>query len=934
MIKFEFPGSKWWKFDFHTHTPASKDTKAWQLPANTVTPEDWLKKFMAAEIDCVAITDHNSGDWIDRLKQAYDTLSEQAKSGTNLDFRPLTLFPGVEISAHGGVHILAIFDPSKTGSTIDAVLSNSGFDVSQKGNTDLETSHSIPDILKVIHELGGIAIPAHIDCPKGLLTLQPLTLHQDLTDPHLIAVEQVQPDSEYPDLCHDQLMQMTKVLGSDCHNFRGSNVPGSCFTWVKMGTPNLLGLKLALLDGNGTSIIRSCENSIAYTPGFIPKDVITSIEVDRARYLGRNETCTLPLSPYFNTLVGGRGTGKSSFVHMLRLALQRENELDSHNSDNRPAQDFENFQKVSTKRGAVGALLPDTAIRINWLHDGQRLRIRWRPQDGNRPIVEEWLNNDWHLTASQSISYDRFPVKIFSQGQIATLSDKGRQTLLPLIDHASGADVIQQQLQEKISQLLQLGATSRSLLLKVNQITEVQRKLYEIKSKINVFSSTEHAETLKAYGKSVRQKKEIQRYIEQLYSAAHILRQCSENLLPDDWSQNLFSDANIIEHELISWRHSNDLVITELSRYINIQAEKLEKIAQNSDNCQAIINWNKNNNKINDDYLQLQDQLKKEGVSEPDAYKKLLQEAQRLQIQESFLLGVAKELDDCTVQYRNVYQELLVLRNNISQTRQNFLYTTLKNNPYVQIKVVPFGSDTDILTDELRTLLDIEDGAFANDFLSSTPKNINTGILKDWTLLSQEKNTSIEFKSMLVEKLKSILRLNNENTNNNLELSGRFKKRLQTLQEKPEFVDRVTTWFPEDDLDISYKRNNSWIPINQGSQGQRSAALLAFLLSFGEDPLILDQPEDDLDNHLIYDLIVQQIRKNKQRRQLLIATHNPNIVVNGDAEEVLVMDFKKGQCHLIESGPLQDKKVREEVCNIMEGGREALERRWKRLMKD
>ena len=932
MNKFEFPGSKWWKFDFHTHTPASKDTKAWQYPATSVTPETWLKKFMAAGIDCVAITDHNTGDWIDRLQQAYKTLTEQA--GTDPDFRPLKLFPGVEISAHGGVHILAIFDPSKKGSTIDAVLSSSGFDVSQKGSTDLETTHSIPDILRVIHDLGGIAIPAHIDCPKGLLELQPLTLLQDLSDPHIIAVEQVQPTSEYPELCNDQLMQMTKVLGSDCHNFRGSNIPGSRFTWVKMGTPNLLGLKLALLDGYGTSVIRSCEISKSYIPGSIPKDIITSIEVDNARFLGRNETCKLPLSPYFNTLVGGRGTGKSSFVHLLRLALQRMNELDSHNYDNRPAQDFENFKQIPTKRGAIGALLPDTAIRINWLHEGQRLRISWRPQDGNRPIVEEWLNNDWHSTASQSISYDRFPVKIFSQGQIATLSDKGRQTLLPLIDHASGADIIKQQLQEKISQLLQLGATSRNLLLKVNKITEVQRKLYEVKTKINVFSSTEHAETLKAYAKGVRQRKEILRYIEQLRSAAQILRISSENLLPDDWSQNSFSDDNLIEHELISWRHSNDLVITELSRYINIQADKLDKIAQGSSNCQALINWNKNNNQINEDYLKLQDQLKKEGVSEPDAYKKLLQESQQLQVQESTLLGLSKELDTCNKKYQTTYQELLLLRNKISQTRQNFLHLTLKDNPYVQIKIIPFGTDIDILTDELRSVLEIDDGAFANDFLSTTSQHTATGILKNWIALSQDKNTSIEFKSMLVKKLKSQLMFISQNSNDISDFSGRFKKKLQFLLEKPEFIDRITTWFPEDDLDISYKRNNSWIPINQGSQGQRSAALLAFLLSFGEDPLILDQPEDDLDNHLIYDLIVQQIRKNKQRRQLLIATHNPNIVVNGDAEEVLIMDFKNGQCQLVEKGTLQDEKVREEVCNVMEGGREAFERRWKRLMKD
>ncbi len=106
------------------------------------------------------------------------------------------------------------------------------------------------------------------------------------------------------------------------------------------------------------------------------------------------------------------------------------------------------------------------------------------------------------------------------------------------------------------------------------------------------------------------------------------------------------------------------------------------------------------------------------------------------------------------------------------------------------------------------------------------------------------------------------------------------------------------------------------------------------MLAFGNEPLVLDQPEDDLDNHLIYELIVRQIRENKLRRQLIVVTHNPNILVNGDAEMVHALDFQGGQCRVLEHGALQETKVREEVCRVMEGGREAFARRWARLGRE
>ena len=140
----------------------------------------------------------------------------------------------------------------------------------------------------------------------------------------------------------------------------------------------------------------------------------------------------------------------------------------------------------------------------------------------------------------------------------------------------------------------------------------------------------------------------------------------------------------------------------------------------------------------------------------------------------------------------------------------------------------------------------------------------------------------------------------------------------------------------DDTLSVSFSRDGkggNFESIQRGSAGQKAAAMLAFFLKYGNEPIILDQPEDDLDNHLIYSLVVQQLRQTKSRRQIITVTHNPNIVVNGDAEMVHAMDFRSGQCRIVEKGGLQDGRVREEVCRVMEGGREAFEKRYQRLGK-
>ncbi|MCB1190714.1 MAG: hypothetical protein KDK90_09785, partial [Leptospiraceae bacterium] len=76
-------GARWWKFDFHAHTPASSDygKGSSQLELGKLTPKEWLLAYMKAEIDCVAITDHNSGEWIDKLKSAYIEMKNNKEEG-------------------------------------------------------------------------------------------------------------------------------------------------------------------------------------------------------------------------------------------------------------------------------------------------------------------------------------------------------------------------------------------------------------------------------------------------------------------------------------------------------------------------------------------------------------------------------------------------------------------------------------------------------------------------------------------------------------------------------------------------------------------------------------------------------------------------------------------------------------------------------------
>jgi energy-coupling factor transporter ATP-binding protein EcfA2/uncharacterized protein (UPF0335 family) len=112
------------------------------------------------------------------------------------------------------------------------------------------------------------------------------------------------------------------------------------------------------------------------------------------------------------------------------------------------------------------------------------------------------------------------------------------------------------------------------------------------------------------------------------------------------------------------------------------------------------------------------------------------------------------------------------------------------------------------------------------------------------------------------------------------------------------------------------------------SRGQKCTALLPILLARRDNPLIIDQPEDNLDNHFIFETVVNAVQRMKKRRQMIFITHNANIPVLAEAELVLVMT-SDGRIGAIEKRGSVDE-CREQIIDLLEGGREAFELRSKR----
>lgn len=908
-------GARWWKCDLHAHTPASDDYDKGpnQAALQKRNPRQWLLDHMRAEIDCVAVTDHNSGAWIDRLKSALAELQQEEPS----DYRPLHLFPGAEISVHGGVHLLAIFASDKKTSDIDALLGAVGFTGAKGSSKDL-TTRPFAGVVDEIAKAGGLAIPAHVDQNGGLFhKFEGSTLEQALDCNHVFAMETVLAGCEKPQLYHDRKLRWTEIQGSDSHHPTGNlpqRFPGSDFTWIKMDAPDLDGLRLALLDGN-LSVRRSdkCEK----TPNIHADSVLESIEVTGARYMGREKPFLARLNPWLNAIIGGRGTGKSSIVEFLRIALRRKDEL-----PNELTAEFSKYADVHRTRDDSGLLTEQAAIRAIYKKNGSRFRIQWNPQ-GDLHAIEETINGTWSRAEGDVVQ--RFPIRMYSQKQIFHLA-KTPGALLGIVDDTPIVDRPSwlERWRREENRFLSLQLKIREIEGELPEATRLRGELDDVIRKLKIFEDTGHADVLRSFQHRRRQQRVIETWEKTWIDTGDRLRQIGADLVPDPLDDTHIDATSQTDAPLLACAR------TARARLETIR-EKLEKLSTEADQVlsdwRADLDgtpWKRSTNAAARAYESLQTRLAKEDAGDPLAYGGLVQRRQVVEQKLDTLKNRKQEVVTLRDRAAASLGRLLEIRQELTRNRELFLNHVLKNNQYVRIHVIPYGG-RETAEAEFRRLIHREDGRFEKDIGSPD----SGGILGRIYGSNHDATQIEEALTDVKQRLRSVAKGDHGAY---MPVDQRFVTHLDRLQ--PEAFDRVDVWFPDDSLDVQYSPTgdgSNFRSIREGSPGQKTAALLAFLLSYGDEPLVLDQPEDDLDNHFIHELIVRQIREVKRRRQILVVTHNPNIVVNGDAELVIALDARGGATQMECAGSLQKRHVRETICTVMEGGRDAFEERYRRI---
>jgi len=160
---------------------------------------------------------------------------------------------------------------------------------------------------------------------------------------------------------------------------------------------------------------------------------------------------------------------------------------------------------------------------------------------------------------------------------------------------------------------------------------------------------------------------------------------------------------------------------------------------------------------------------------------------------------------------------------------------------------------------------------------------------------------------------------------NLLSLLGETDKIRSALADQIEAarVEAIAAAVPRPEISLYYCDGEVEMSFEKASEGQRAAALLFMLLEQPGGPLIVDQPEGDLDNRIISEL-TDKLHNSKQKRQLLFASHNANIVVNGSSELVGHLEVQQdGKRKFDSTGAIDDPKICSLITETMEGGERA-----------
>ena len=901
-------GSEWHKWDLHFHTPSSYDYED-----GSVTNDDIVNGLLANDVSAVAITDHHVID-VERISELQHIAAGR-----------ITILPGIEFlsDARGKdpIHIIGIFPENANLSFVWEQIKNRTniARIYSSGVQTNEVYNDLVDTCKLIHDLGGLVTIHAGSKSNGIDKITNSLPHYEAQKEDIARCIDIfdmgkEEDLEgyrkfvFPSLKKKYPM----VLCSDNHDIKNYSVKQNC--WIK-GMTNFAGLKQIIFEPDLRVRIQSSnpDNKLG-------RLVITEAEFEDTNGLFGKQT--IHFNENLNSIIGGKSSGKSLLLHSMANAIDAAQVGRISDALNIPRTYFDgSYQlKVRWKDDYENVLYSESEDNRKITYIPQ-LYINYLAEKDN----EEELNNLLISILRQNTTFAAFYVG--KKNEIANKNGDIQKLLGEMLKERNDA------------------IDTFNALKEIGKVADVQKSIDELKKKIEAITkaSSLTPEEQTKYKQFLADEQNLQKWIAYYKGLIELIAQVSttvdtgiEFILGERVDGESGAKYSKLQSLLAPYQIPDDfkqLVNSYEANQRNLQAQFKESLK--ALNYEAKIqDCEKQLAKIREDIKPVL--AKVTSQKDLEALKGKLQ-VETSRLEKSKVLD--KKFKESAANYRALQQ-----KTGDELTQLYALYKDIVNTVNLTYSNI---------TDEIKLVASLGYAKEESLFYPAVNKNKLTDSAYFYTLYP--KDSSYLNLDEMPRFFKYIRNVRDGALNYSLDGTTVVQMRLNQDYES---IDDLYKFLLEDHLklhfDIQYK-NDHLLQMSPGKKG--TVLLILFLeLSSAEYPIFIDQPEDNLDNRTIYDLLCKMIREKKQSRQIIIVSHNANLVVATDSENVIVanqlgqssskrtfasrFEYVNGPLELSfdnsadpNLSELQAKGIKEHVCDILEGGIEAFHNRESRYLK-
>jgi PHP family Zn ribbon phosphoesterase len=840
-----------------------------------------ITAFKEKEITVISVTDHYRVDNSQKLVQA----AQQAG---------ILVFPGFEAVTKEGIHILCLFPLDKSRDEMIGILGECGVSVgisgSPPGNKDAI------ELLECIRKHGGICIAAHILSSGGLFKVlngQPRA--NVWKSPDLLACSIAGSVEDTPQGEREILKNKNPVYKREKNrevavlNAQDVTKPddldkqgGSC--WIKMSDVSIEGLRQAFLDPKSRIRLQSDPS-----PGDHAQFVSLSWQGGDFHF---HDKTAIHFNPDLNVLVGGRGTGKSTIVESLRYVLN----LEPLGDEARKA--HEGVIKHVLKSGTKISLL----VRAHRPLLGAPHHYTIERTIPSPPVVKDEKGDILDLQPVDIIPQ----AEVFGQHEISELT-KDKAKLTRLIEKFVPLDGKRAQRKLELTQALEKSRL---------RILENKRDIKSIEDRLLALPALE--ETLKRYQSAGLEERLKEK--SQLVREEQIFTLIQERLQPfKEFEENLRQGLPI-DVAFLSEKALDNLpgaaILTEAQPVFDELNQKLISLVGQ---MAVILNM------AQDGFKAVRAKWDIRKVEANQNYETILRELQQSKVDGEEFIRLRKQIEELRPQK----ERLDILTRNLKESesqRRKLLdeWENLKRSEFEQINKAATNVSSELGG---RVRVRVTHAGDINPLI-----NILREVLGGTVMNQANRDKLLSLETLSVPAFSQACREGKSILNRQFNLTPGASEKIieggEPLFMQIEELELAPTTSIE--LNVSAEgQEPEWKLLEDLSTGQKATAVLLLLLLDSDAPLVVDQPEDDLDNRFITDGVVPIMRDKKRQRQFIFSTHNANIPVLGDAELILGLQVRdrKGEIPEKHMGAIDAKPVQHLVGEILEGGQAAFELR-------